>query len=51
MLSSLKEYKGTREFIELARRLPQFNFTLVINDTQENVDKYMKSILPLPKKR
>lgn len=50
MLSSLKEYKGTREFIELARRLPQFNFTLVINDTQENVDKYMKSILPLPKK-
>lgn len=48
MLSSLKEYKGTREFIELARRLPQFNFTLVINDTQENVDKYMKSILPPP---
>ena len=44
MLSSLKEYKGTREFIELAHRLPQFNFTLVINDTQENVDKYMKSI-------
>ncbi len=44
MLSSLKEYKGTHEFIELTNRLPQFNFTLVINDTQENVDKYLKSI-------
>ena len=44
MLSSLKEYKGTREFIELAKRLPQFQFTLVINDEQENIDKYMDSI-------
>lgn len=44
MLSSLKEYKGTREFIELAKRLPQFKFTLVINDRQENIDKYMDSI-------
>ncbi len=48
MLSSLKEYKGTREFIELARQLPQFKFTLVINDTQENVDKYLSEILPPP---
>ena len=49
MLSSLKEYKGTREFIELAARLPQFHFVLVINDTQENVDRYtegMKEITP-----
>ena len=42
MLSSLKEYKGIREFVELARQLPQFNFTLVVNDTQENIDKYME---------
>lgn len=41
MLSSLKEYKGTREFIELANRLPQYKFVLVINDTQENIDKYL----------
>ena len=41
MLSSLKEYKGTREFIELADRLPQYKFVLVINDTQENIDKYL----------
>lgn len=44
MLSSLKEYKGTREFIELAKRLPQFSFTLVINDTQEHIDNYLKQI-------
>ena len=46
MLSSLKEYKGTREFIELARRLPEYNFTLVINDSEENVEKYMRTITP-----
>lgn len=44
MLSSLKEYKGTREFIELAGRLPQYKFVLVINDTQENIDEYLKKI-------
>ncbi len=43
MLSSLKEYKGTREFIELASRLPQYKFVLVINDCQENIDNYLKS--------
>lgn len=48
MLSSLKEYKGTREFIELAERLPQYKFVLVINDTQENIDRYLKNTLPPP---
>lgn len=43
MLSSLKEYKGTREFIKLAADLPQFKFVLVINDTQENIDKYLNN--------
>ncbi len=38
MLSSLKLYKGTLEFIQLAQRLPQYHFVLVINDTKENVD-------------
>lgn len=46
MLSSLKEYKGTREFIELAGRLPQYKFVLVINDTQENIDEYLKNTPP-----
>ncbi len=42
MLGSLKEYKGTREFIELAGRLEGLRFELVINDSQENIDKYLK---------
>lgn len=41
MLSSLKDYKGTREFIQLSQRLPEYKFVLVINDTQENIDKYL----------
>lgn len=41
MLSSLKDYKGTREFIQLSQKLPEYKFVLVINDTQENIDKYL----------
>lgn len=41
MLGSLKEYKGTKEFIQLSQRMPQYNFILVINDTQENIDGYL----------
>lgn len=41
MLSSLKDYKGTREFIQLSQRLPEYEFVLVINDTQENIDKWL----------
>ncbi len=42
MLSSLKTYKGTREFIGLAETLSRFNFTLVINDTQNSIDRWLK---------
>lgn len=50
MLSSLKEYKGTKEFIQLAAKMPQYKFTLVINDTQDNIDKYLNDnkLLPPP---
>ncbi|MDE5955171.1 MAG: glycosyltransferase family 4 protein, partial [Bacteroidales bacterium] len=41
MLSSLKDYKGTREFIQLSQRLSEYKFVLVINDTQENIDKWL----------
>ena len=41
MLASLKSYKGTREFIELSAKLPEYRFTLVINDSQENIDEYI----------
>ena len=42
MLGSLKGYKGTNEFIALAKRMNKYNFELVINDSQENIDKYLK---------
>ncbi|OUN56083.1 glycosyltransferase [Bacteroides sp. AM23-18] len=42
MLGSLKLYKGTLEFIELANRLPMFFFELVINDTKEHIDEFWK---------
>lgn len=42
MLSSLKEYKGTIEFFRLSSFLPQYKFALVINDTQENIDLFVK---------
>ena len=42
MLGSLKEYKGTKEFIQLSLLLQQYRFILVINDTQENIDYYLK---------
>ena len=41
MLGSLKGYKGTKEFILLSQRMPQYRFVLVVNDTQENIDKYL----------
>ena len=41
MLGSLKEYKGTKEFIALAGRLNKFQFELVVNDSQANIDRYL----------
>jgi len=51
MLSSLKEYKGTRQFIELAEKMPQYKFVLVINDTQENIENYLRSHKITPTKK
>lgn len=42
MLGSLKGYKGTLEFIALAARMNKYSFELVINDSQENIDRYLK---------
>lgn len=41
MLGSLKSYKGPLEFIALSRRLPQYSFQLIVNDTQENVNRFV----------
>lgn len=37
MLGSLKRYKGTCEFMDLAKLLPDYLFELVLNETAENV--------------
>ena len=37
MLGSLKRYKGTCEFMDLAKLLPDYSFELVLNETAENV--------------
>ena len=44
MLSSLKAYKGTREFVLLAKRLPQFRFIIVINDTSDKIADSLKEV-------
>lgn len=41
MLSSLKLYKGVIEFIKLSKMLPEFMFTLVINDSEENIHDFL----------
>lgn len=43
MLSSLKAYKGTKEFLELAAMLPQLRFELVINDTHSAIESWLKA--------
>lgn len=40
MLSSLKEYKGVYEFIELAKMLQQFSFCLVLNEDIYKVEHF-----------
>ncbi len=41
MLGSLKAYKGIGEFLELARRLPEFRFRLVLNEDSEAVAQWL----------
>lgn len=42
MVGSLKVYKGTREFVDLAGMLPERDFTLIINDEQDAIDDFWK---------
>lgn len=42
MLASLKSYKGIKEFVELAKNIPDYSFTLVINDETDNIEAYFK---------
>ena len=50
MISSLKEYKGVVQFIQIATALSEFGFILVINDNSDNIHRFLKKhqlILPL----
>jgi glycosyltransferase involved in cell wall biosynthesis len=42
MVSSLRKFKGIYEFVELARRLPQYSFQLVLSATTDEVDRFIK---------
>ena len=42
MISSLKEYKGTLEFISLASEMPQFRWDIVINASRTEIDAYIE---------
>ncbi len=42
MLGSLKKYKSPLEFISIARDLPEYNFEMVINDEQKNIESFLQ---------
>lgn len=47
MLCSLKKYKGVDTFVELSQRLPLLHFTLVVNASKTEVEKYFsEQIIP-----
>lgn len=48
MLSSLKAYKGTKEFLNIAAALPQFRFVLVINDTESAISGWLSAEMMTP---
>lgn len=42
MLGSLKEYKSVPEFVKLANEMPEYKFTIVINDLPYNIKKFFR---------
>ncbi len=40
MLCSLKKYKGIDQFVEIAKRLPDYRFELVLNATGKEINQY-----------
>lgn len=57
MLCSMKAYKGYREFIQLAERLPEYRFLLVLNapatevSTQLSIDKMPENLIVFPSQK
>lgn len=48
MLCSLKDYKGVPEFVELAKRLPEYKFELVVNATNDAIKAYFGNVPNYP---
>lgn len=44
MISSLKIYKGVDVLVELAKQLPQYNFSLVLNSSQREIASFFSDI-------
>ncbi|MEP7263835.1 MAG: glycosyltransferase [Bacteroidota bacterium] len=44
MVSSLKEYKGVRYFVELAAKIPQLKFEMVLNANQKEIDRFFEDM-------
>lgn len=44
MLASLRPYKGTQEFVNLANRLSNIHFMLVLSDPAEEVEKWQGTL-------
>ncbi|MEY8611544.1 glycosyltransferase family 4 protein [Parabacteroides segnis] len=44
MICSLKHYKGVHIFVELAKRLPQYRFTLIVNGSQDDTTAFFSNI-------
>lgn len=43
MICSLKEYKGVLEFLELAQEMTSFDFNLIVNATQTDIDEFFQA--------
>lgn len=42
MVSSLKEYKGVRYFVELAQKMPQLKFEMVLNANNQEINSFFE---------
>lgn len=44
MACSCKRYKGVEDFFKVAELLPQYHFLLVLNESQDKVDEFLKEL-------
>jgi glycosyltransferase involved in cell wall biosynthesis len=45
MLCSLKVYKGVNEYVSLAKLMPQYNFTLVLNSDWDSIMSFFSEVV------